>query len=272
MSAPIPLVPVDPSLLSSYDRAGHTGGPRASCTPLASLGHAGIAAADMARALLALANAVAAAGGDFRVTECHRDIAVQRAARARYDAWAAAGKPKPLVDGKSNPLFVPSRMKAAYVATPGRSGHNAGRSIDVHLGVLRFPGIPADQWLDRLWALATPLGWTPIIKSADESASEAWHFDYWGELTGVKQRLGYEQAALCGAILAGHGDLEGYAASIQALLSRAGFDLGPIDGKAGTKTRSALGAALGLSEAEAARALTDEDPRIVSRLVALPAK
>ena len=263
----VPLVPVDLSIASSYDRAGKTGGPRSGLVSLAKLGKAGVAVAEMAVGLKALSDAVAARGGDFRVTECHRDVAVQTAARAKYDAWVAAGKPKP-----SSPAFDAKRMKAAFVALPGRSGHNAGRSIDVHIGMLGFPGVAKDKWLDTLWQICEPLGWEPIIKAPDEGASEAWHFDFWGELRGVKARLGYEQVATCGAILVGHGPFQGFGAEIQALLCRAGFDVGQIDGLPGPKTRAALAAALKVNDAEATRILTQQDASALQRLLALPAR
>lgn len=266
MSTVVSLVPVDGRILSSYRTVGGTGGPRAGLISLCKLGKAGICTADTAAALLALHDAVTAAGGDFRVTELHRDIAVQRKARAKYDAWVAAGKPKP-----GTPGFDAASMKAAFVATPGRSGHNAGRSIDIDLASLVFPGVPADKQLDRLWEIAIPLGWSPVIKAATEGASESWHFDFWGELAGVKARLGYEQAALCGAILVGHGDLSGYDAEVQALLCRAGHDIGAIDGKVGARTRSALATALSVSESTAATLIVSRDAETLRRLLALPA-
>lgn len=266
MSAVVSLVPVDASIASSYQRAGGTGGPRATLTPLARLGKAGIAVPEMAAALKTLSDAVTARGGDLRITECHRDVAVQQAARQKYDNWVRAGKPAP-----GTPTFNAGTMKAAFVAQPGRSGHNAGRSIDVDLSSLKFPGVPADRQLDTLWDIAIPLGWSPIIKAADERASEAWHFDFVGELRGVKDRLGYEQWALCGAILVGHGDLSGYDAEVQALLCRAGHDIGAIDGKVGAKTRSALARALGISEDAAATRIVSQDRSIFATLLALPA-
>lgn len=265
--SPIQLIAVDSSIVSSYDKSGKTGGPRVSCTPIAKLGKAGVAHPEVATALLALSEAVAAAGGDFRVTELHRDIAVQKAARQKYDNWAAAGKPKPGAHG-----WNANTMKNAFVAAPGRSGHNAGRSIDVHLDVLKFPGLPADKQLDRLWEIATLLGWKPIIRSADERASEAWHFDYPGELSGVMTRLGYEQWALCGALLVGHGDLQGFPAVTQALLVRAGYDIGKIDGAIGPKSIAALADALGFSTADAGARVAAKDESIWPTLLALPAK
>lgn len=266
MSAPIALVPVDASIASSYQKSGGTGGPRASLTPLCKLGKAGIAVPEMAAALKALSDAVVAKGGDFRVTECHRDVAVQKAARDKYDRWVAAGKPAP-----GSAAYNAATMKNAYVAQPGRSGHNAGRSIDVHLAELKFP-VPANKQLDLLWECAIPLGWKPIIREADEGAKEAWHFDYWGELTGVLERLGYEQAALCGAILVGHGDLSGFDAVVQALLCRAGFNIGNIDGKIGPKTRSSLAQALGISEEAAATLIVSKNTSVYAQLLDLPAK
>ena len=267
MSAPIPLAAVDSSIASSYSKAGKTGGPRQELVSLSKLGKAGFAVAEMAAALKMLSDAVLEAGGDFRVTECHRDVGVQKAARAKYDNWVKAGKPHP-----TSPSFDSKTMKAAFVAAPGRSGHNAGRSIDVHLGALKFLGVPADKQLDKLWEIAPPLGWEPIIKNADEGASEAWHFDYWGELKGVKDRLGYEQAARVGAILVGHGDLSSYEAVVQALLSRGGFALGPVDGIVGPRTIACVASALGCTDVEAKAKLAAKDVSIYATLLALPAK
>jgi hypothetical protein len=267
MPAPVALVPVDPRILSSYARAGGTSGPRSDLRPLAQLGKAGVCTADTAAALLALHEAVQAAGGDFRVTELHRDVAVQQAARAKYDRWVAAGKPKPGTAG-----FDAATMKGAFVATPGRSLHNAGRAIDINLGALRFPGLPANQQLDKLWELAKPLGWQPIIKAPDEAASEAWHFDYWGDLRGVYARLGYEQAGFCGALLVGHaGPGTSWASVTQALLQRAGHSIGPIDGAFGPKSRAALCAALGISDSEALAVVQRSDETVWPSLLALPA-
>ena len=266
MSA-VTLVQVDPTIASSYDKSGKTGGSRSGLTGLARLGKAGVAHPEMAAALLALSSAVASAGGDFRVTECHRDVNVQKSARAKYDNWVKAGKPKP---GTAN--WNGNTMKAAFVAAPGRSGHNAGRSIDVHLDMLKFPGVPADKQLDRLWEIAIPLGWKPIIKAADEGASEAWHFDYPGELSGVMARLGYEQWALCGALLVGHGDIQGFPAVTQALLCRAGYDIGKIDGAIGPKSITALANALKVSEADAKNRVAAQDSSIWQALLQLPAK
>ena len=266
MSGIVPLVAVDPRILSSYARAGGTSGPRDGLTPLAKLGKAGIATPAAAAALLALHEAVTARGGDFRVTELHRDVGVQQAARTKYDTWAKAGKPKPGTAG-----FDAKTMKAAFVALPGRSMHNGGRAIDVNLGALKFPGVPADKQLDVLWELARPLGWAPSIKSADEGASEAWHFDVWGDLAGVLKRLGYEEAAKVGAILVGHsGDCQSYGHILQACLQRAGADIGKVDGAPGPKTYGAVVNLLGVPLSTAQQVVRAQDTSVFARLLALP--
>ncbi len=267
MPAPVALVPVDARILSSYARTGGTSGPRDAMQPLAKLGKAGVCTADTAAALLALHEAVTAAGGDFRVTELHRDVTVQQAARAKYERWAGAGKPHP-----STAAFNPSTMKAAFVAPPGRSMHNAGRAIDVNLAALKFPGVPADKQLDKLWELARSCGWLPIIKTADERASEAWHFDCWGDLRGIRNRLSYEQAAFAGALLVGHaGAGTSWASVTQALLQRCGKDIGLIDGAFGAKSRAALVEALGITDAAAQAIIARADESVWPKLLALPA-
>jgi len=264
----VPLVPVDPAILSSYGADGKTGGARTGLTPLARLGKAGIAPAPVGVALLALHRAVGAAGGDFRVTELHRDVAVQTAARAKYDRWVAAGKPKP---GDAN--WSGATMKTAFVAAPGKSNHNGGRAIDIHTSLLAFPGVTKDKQLDVLWGIARPLGWTPIIKAPNEGESEAWHFDYWGELQGVYDRLGYEQAALAGALLVGHaGPWQSYARVLQALLQRAGYAIGEIDGQPGAKTIGALAKALQSAEVYARTKIEQKDESIFPILYALSPK
>lgn len=263
----IKLTQVDLSIASSYDRSGKTGGSRDGCIPLAKLGKAGVCHPEVAPALLALSDAVAAAGGDFRVTECHRDVEVQRTAHQKYKNWLEAKRPKPGTTG-----WNASTMKSAFVAEPGRSGHNAGRSIDIHIDALRFSGVTVRMQLDKLWEIAIPLGWKPIIKSPDEGASESWHFDYPGELSGVMSRLGYEQWALCGALLVGHGDLQDYPAVTQALLCRAGYDIGKIDGAIGPKSIAALMSALKTPESDVRAKVAARDESIWTNLLGLPAK
>ena len=267
MPAPVALVPVSPVILSSYGRDGKTGGPRSNLRPLAET-KMGVAHPEVAPALLALHNAVTAAGGDFRVTELHRDVSVQVAARAKYDRWVAAGKPS-----RTSPNYNAATMKSDFVALPGKSNHNGGRAIDFHVGMTNFPGVPKDKQLDKVWELCRPLGWRPIIKAPDEGASESWHLDYWGELTGAYDRLGYEQGALCGALLVGHaGEWQTYERVVQALLQRAGFAIGELDGAVGSKTLGALATALKTSTIEAQAKVKAKDESFFPALLALPAK
>lgn len=267
MTAPLALVPVSSAILSSYGRDGKTGGPRDNLQALAST-KMGVCAPEVLPALLALHYAVGQAGGDFRVTELHRDVKIQMAARAKYDNWVAAGKPP-----ASSSNFDSKTMKAAYVATPGKSNHNGGRAIDFHVGMLNFPGVPKNKQLDKMWEVCIPLGWTPVIKTADEGASESWHLDFKGELEGVFSRLGYEQGAMAGALLVGHaGAFQSYERVLQALLQRAGYSIGSIDGAIGPKTKGALAGALSLTPAVVEAAVSKNDESFFPKLLALPAK
>jgi len=266
MNAPFTLTRVDPTIASSYGVRGGTGGPRVSCTPLHRL-DTGVLVDGANHALSSLAGLVGEAGGDFRVTSAHRDVFQQTAMRARYDTWVAAGKPAP-----GSASFDPARMKAAFVASPGRSNHNGGRAIDVDLASLRLPNVAPDQQLDTFWRLANLAGWEPIIARPDERASEAWHFDWWGDLAGVHARLGYEQAAWCGALLVGHGGKgTSYATITQALLQRGGHSVGKIDGVLGPLSRGALGTALGINPARVDDAIKGQDETIWRPLALLHA-
>jgi hypothetical protein len=261
------LVKVDPIILSSYDKNGKTGGSRSSLRPLAET-KMGVAAPEVASALLALHYAVMGVGGDFRVTELHRDVAVQVALRAKYDRWVAAGKPP-----RTAHAYNAATMKSDFVALPGKSNHNGGRAVDFHVGMLNFPNIPANKQLDRMWEICKPLGWKPIIKAPDEGASESWHLDYWGELTGAYDRLGYEQGALCGALLVGHaGQWQTYERVVQALLQRAGFSIGELDGIIGAKTLGALSGAIGVTPELAKNKVSAKDESFFATLLSLPAK
>ncbi len=261
------LVTVDRSILSSYDKMGKAGGPRKDLLVLAD-SKRGVAVPEVARALLALHNAVTAAGGDFRVTELHREVSVQAAARKRYENWVAAGKP-----ARGSASFNSATMKADFVAIPGKSMHNAGRAIDFHVGMTNFPGVPKDKQLDKMWEIAKPLGWKPIIKAPDESASESWHMDYWGEISGAYDRLGYEQGALCGALLVGYaGEWQTYERVVQALLQRAGYSIGELDGIIGPKSINALSSALGVTPDVAKNKVSAKDESFFATLLSKPPK
>jgi hypothetical protein len=225
----VKLVQVDPVILSAYPG----GTLRAAAQPLVRR-LSGWAPPDTAEALLQLHRAVLAAGGDFRVTDCFRSYETQVALRARYDEWLTAGKPRP------GSLGWTATMKADAVSMPGRSNHNAGRAVDIATSCLSFPVAPALQ-LDRLWELAVPLGWTPIIGAPTENVSECWHFDHFGPWKATKLRRGYAEAAMAAALDIGL-KVYGHNAErcIQAQLHRAGYDVGAIDGIIGARTKAGL--------------------------------
>ena len=212
-----------------------------SLAPLAGL-RGGYLVPRAAEALARLHDVVAADGGTLRVSDCFRSVADQAAARAKYERWLAAGKPRTAAAG------LDATMKTAFCARPGRSFHCAGRAVDLdHMGAAP-PSVPKAQRLDWLWARAIPLGWRPVIKEADEGAKEAWHFDFMGPWLPVYERIGYEAAAICAVLDLGIGaDVFDRADErwIQAQLQRVGQDVGDVDGYIGRKTRVALGA-LGL--------------------------
>lgn len=229
-------VPIPDRLKSSYPIAPTGLTPRASLKPLCAITDS--APADVVEALVELDAQVRSAGGDLRITELGRDFQQQAVGRKKFEAWDAAGRPRPGTAG-----FDAKTMKAAFVAQPGYSGHNARRSIDVHIAALRFPGVPAAKQLDALWEIAIPLGFSPIIRAPDESASESWHFDCWGEWAHVKERRGYSEACMAMCLDAGLGDglyPQAPQRALQAQLHRVGQDIGAIDGVIGQRTLGAL--------------------------------
>ena len=231
------LVRVRSDILSIYkNRSG-------ALAPLAGL-RAGYLVQEAADALAALHDACAADGGTLRVSDCLRTVADQAEARKKYENWLTAGKPK-----SSSSSFNSKTMKAAFVSRPGRSFHCTGRAVDLAHMQAAPDSVPQNLKLDWLWERAKPLGWRPIIKTADEGKSEAWHFDFLGPWAPVLDRIGYEQTAICGVLDLGLGE-DVFARAeerwIQAQLHRVGQDVGDVDGYLGKMTRGGL-AAVGLS-------------------------
>lgn len=226
------LVRVSPVLYSSYP----VGAPRDQLKPLHTL-TSGVMTPDAANALVLLNDAVLVAEGDPRVTDCHRDTGTQAAGRQRYETWLAANSPKPGTAG-----FNATTMKADYVAKPGNSFHNAGRAIDLDTINLKFKGVAPNLQLDRLWEIARPLGWTPVIKEAKEGTSESWHFDFHGPWKPVLARRGYPETAMAACLDVGVTApfTRPPGQCLQAQLHRAGYDVGVIDGIVGKRTQAAL--------------------------------
>lgn len=219
------LVQAPDGILSSYDRRGQAGGPRADLIPLARR-QRGLLAPWAAGALVPLAGRAQARGWDLRFTEGWRPIPDQVRLRKRY---LAGQGPK--------------------AAAPGRSGHGYGGAVDVHVGPLAASGATLAEWHEEL----ASTGWRPIIPStASWATSESWHADCWGPLEGIRRREGYAEATMSGHLLCGQWQhlLDGgwseervAIAVLQAGLLRAGYRCGLIDGRAGQATLRAMAAA-----------------------------
>lgn len=213
------LVPISSSILSSY------GG-----KPLLQVGEAGRAPRDVADALLALCTELPW----LRITELFRTTATQALARKKYETWVAAGKP-------TGASFDAKTMKAAFVAKPGKSMHNGGRAIDVDVNTLKTAY--GKEYLDAFWPVAAKHGFTPVIARPEEGKSESWHYDMRGCWDLVGDTHGYEIMGLCAALVVGQaGAWQGDVRLAQALLLRAGYDIGEPDGDFGTRSKGAFAA------------------------------
>jgi len=193
--------------------------------PVPELGAGAVCAEDVHAPLLAWMAACVAHGGRLRANSLTRTVAQQQVLRDRYVAWLNANKPAPEV---------------AVANKPGRSNHQGGRAIDVATGGA-FPAAPPDQQVDLLWATGQPLGWTPIIAQPDENMSEHWHFDFWGFWRSVRDHRGYDVGCLCSALDVGQaGEWQSDERLVQALLLRAGYDIGDVDGILGARSQAAI--------------------------------
>jgi hypothetical protein len=232
------LVPLPDSILSSYPIGALE---RSKLVPVRKFGNdAHCMPHDVVLAVVALDKRVSNAGGDLRITDARRSVATQEAARKKYVNWLNAGKPS-----RSSSSWDSATMKNAFVAKPGYSFHNAGRSLDIHIvekgRSIVFPDDHPSQQLDLLWPHVRAVGGRPIIKSPDEQASEAWHFDFLGCWGPTYDRLGYKDGAMCAALDIGvscYG--RDFDRLIQAQLHRAGYDVGEVDGWPGNKTKTGL--------------------------------
>lgn len=262
--ARVQLVQPDRIILSSYP----LNFARSALVPLADT-REGWLTPDTAAALLQLHQAVSERGGDLRITSAYRSIEAQQQARAKFLAWVNAGSPPP-----GSELFNAKTMKPVFVAPPGNSFHNAGRSIDIDVASLRFPNVAKDKQLDVFWELAKAIGWRPVLRQPDEGTAESWHFDFMGPWLPVYERLlklkvvsvngkAYSMAAHAACTDIGeHGPLSRPTErAVQAQLHRAGFNPGTIDGLLGPKTLAAVDEAAlrapGLSRSLAPAAMVD---------------
>jgi len=224
-----------------------------------------------------------AGGGGLRLTEVYRPMRVQAAGRRGYLAWSQAGRPS-----IGDPGFRQG-MKSAYVADPEESGHPAGLSMDLGVYWMSFPGtgVGTDAALSALWDIIRPLGWRPVIREPIIGMSEAWHFDHFGPLEGVRQmfyahrsdgaryRNAYGNTMRAGHALVGTWERgNAMEAHAQALILLSGAWIGVVDGKPGPMTRKGFKLATGkewaegMPAAEAVAALL-ANPKIVSLLAEL---
>ncbi len=191
------------------------------------LGAGMVCADDVREPLLLWKQKIESRGGTMHANSITRTVAEQQPLRDKYEAWLHAGQPA---------SYDPAKMSNVAANQPGKSNHQGGRAIDLSTFNV-FPNEPADKQIDLLWETGTPFGWTHIIDQPDEARNERWHYDWWGGWVHVKDYLGYEMGCMCSALDVGQaGPWQSDERLVQALLLRAGFDIGEPDGDPGKRT------------------------------------
>ena len=137
------------------------------------LGQSAFVCPDFKEGLLKLNELVKNEGGNFYVTDLLRDWRTQEKARYEY------------IIGKK-----------PFVAKPGESFHGSGRAVDIDIKNLNF-SFPKQDWLKKLWELALPIGFRPVIDSPAMDKAEAWHLDFVGVWLKSLGALSYKDAAMC---------------------------------------------------------------------------
>lgn len=180
---------------------------------------------DMAEGLKKLKYSVESLGGQLLIIDLFRDWSVQAENRRKYETGE----------------------KAAFVAKPGGSFHTAGRAVDISVKNLNFPNIDKDDWLQKFWDIAIPIGFRPIIRIPDLHASESWHFDFAGkDWMKAYDLVSYPEVAKCAILDVGEWNPAEDKAKVdrmflQAQLVRLGyFQIGKVDGLIGPKTKTVL--------------------------------
>ncbi len=178
---------------------------------------------DMSIALHKLKDAVEGEGGSFYISDLFRQWNIQKEA---HELWLR-------------------RKRKAFAAPPGYSFHMAGRAVDIDIYNLNF-NIDKSLWLTRLWSLAKPIGFHPIINKPDNKISEAWHFEYpgydWGVVYGKMKNKEIAKAAVVDAGL-WQGVTDPHIQDvmfIQSQLIRLGHTSIVVDGIAGQETKKIL--------------------------------
>jgi hypothetical protein len=145
--------------------------------------------------------------------------------------------------------------KPVYAAIPGGSFHQAGKAVDFSTQELNFQGVDKEKWLKKLWDLAKPLGFRPIIPAPDLRKSECWHFDmpgkdwqkaYADKDLSTKDALDYNLVAKacildCGLWNPAETEEKVIKMFVHAQLIRLGkYEIGEIDGILGPKCQKAI--------------------------------
>lgn len=188
------------------------------------LGPSAFISPDFKDALLKLDAAIRSVGGNLYVTDLLRDWETQEKAHQEY------------LDGKK-----------PFVAPPGGSFHGAGRAIDLDIQNLNFP-LPKQAWIKKLWDLAVPLGFRPVIEKPETNKDEAWHLDFLGIWSNLLGTMPYKEIAQCAILDVGMWnpaeDLEKVKRLfVQSQILRLGhFEIGIPDGILGKKSKQALSA------------------------------
>jgi hypothetical protein len=166
-------------------------------------------------------------------------------------------------------LDYTSGKKKAYSPPPGGSMHEAGRAFDMDLSSIKIS-------LQQFWDIAAHYGVTPIIKQADPSAKEAWHFDCRGShgkvydyyASGKGKNFQPYQAMAASAIIAANISYTAFEgrlreSAIQFHLVKLDYEIGNVDGLIGQKTMAALAQA-GLQGMDIDTTLVELENRVQS--------
>jgi len=181
-----------------------------------------MATPDTALAIATLNRRVAEKGGVLYFSDGYRSSDMQLQAHLDYKASRASGGNR------------------AYSPPPGGSWHEAGRADDIDVKTIHET---IEGGYETFWDIAIEIGWHFVIPEPDPNAPEAWHIEFRGPFQELKEKIGYKEA--CRAAIrdiGGHPD-DKYddddVQLIQADLLMLGYDVGPVDGIVGKKSRAA---------------------------------
>lgn len=131
-------------------------------------------------------------------------------------------------DRSFNGATYRKRSGMSPVASPGYSNHGLGTTVDFNSGV-QLRGSAEHQWMH---SIATQHGWD---WAAGRRVNEPWHWEY---ILSKDRKRGAPKASGSGS--AGPSTTVADLATTQATLTDLGYEPGPVDGKLGTTTTSAV--------------------------------